>query len=59
VIRVYSAAYRDNDGEIRLIGTPMEDLGTAQALMRHANIDNQGVRFFVAYIDEPDWQELP
>ena len=37
----------------------MEDLPTARAIVSHANVDDPGVRFFVAFIDEPDWQELP
>lgn len=57
--RVYSGAYRESTGDIRLIGTPMEDLAVAQAMVNHANVDDPGVRFFVAFIDEPAWQELP
>lgn len=55
---LYCAAYHDQHNAIQMVGTPCTDLELTRAVVRHANRDDQAVRFFVAFAEEPPWQEL-
>lgn len=57
-MKMYTAAYRNQRGEIQSSGMPTPVLEVAERAVVDANADELAVLFFVAYLDEPKWQEL-
>lgn len=55
---MYTAAYRDQHGEVCPVGSPTPALDVAERFASEANADDPNVLFFVAYLGEPQWRQL-